>query len=99
MEKSILIKFSNDHWFEVDLQKIAEHRAECYAIDDGFEKGSKEWQDEIDLVMNDSYEGIDWLQNNMYWEHIQEIGEFVNAEDPYDYSEGIFHADIEILKK
>jgi len=52
----------------LELRKVAEHRANYYAENDGFKKGSKEWQDEVDFVMGDSYEGIDWLLNNTNWE-------------------------------
>jgi hypothetical protein len=99
MEKTILIKFSNGHWFEVPLMAVAKHRANDYAMDGGFIDGSNEWQDEIDLVMNDPFEGLDWIQNNMEWEDVVDIGEFVNTEDPYNYSEGFFDADFEVLKK
>jgi hypothetical protein len=97
-EKTILIKFPNSDWFEVPLAAIAKHRANYYSNSDDFEEGSKEWQDEIDYVMKSPYEGLDWVQNNMDWDEIEELGEFVNAE-PYDYSDGFLDAEFEILNK
>lgn len=53
----------------IPLLPVAENRADYYSvIVDGNKKGSKEWQDEVDYAMNDSYEAIDWLLNNTDWE-------------------------------
>jgi len=51
--------------YRLPLIIVATDRAEFYAGHDGFEKGSKEWKEEIDFIMEDDYEGIDWLMNNM----------------------------------
>jgi hypothetical protein len=54
--------------YELPLIKVAEDRAEYYGDKDGFDMDSMEWKDEIDWVMKDNYEGIDWLINNSDWE-------------------------------
>jgi len=57
----------------IPLQKVAEHRADYYACEvDGHEKHSSEWNSEVEYVMSDSFEGIDWILNNTDfedWEH------------------------------
>lgn len=94
--KKVRITFTNGDIFDVDLQNIAEHRAEYYAGVDDFERGSKEWDDEIDYVMSDSYEGVDWLSNNMDWDEIQDLGEFVNTED-FDHAGEFFNAEFDVV--
>jgi len=97
-EKTILIKFANSDWFEVPVKAIAEHRADYYTEVDGFEKDSDEYDDEVNLLLTDPDEALDWVQNNMNWEDIEGLGEFVNA-SPFDYADGFLEADFEILKK
>jgi hypothetical protein len=55
--------------FRLPLQKVAEHRADYYACEvDGHEKNSPEWKEEVDWVVEDDFEGIDWLINNTNFE-------------------------------
>ena len=65
--KYILVELPNDEIVNIPLIIIAINRAEYYAKLDGFEDGSPEWNVEIKLVMEDSYEGKDWIANNTYW--------------------------------
>lgn len=44
----------------VPLKTIAEHRAKHYA-----EGNEKRFEEEVNYVLTDSYEGIDWMSNNM----------------------------------
>ena len=51
--------------YELSLEKVAQHRADYYACKvDGYKRESPEWQSEVDWVMKDDYEAIDWLLNN-----------------------------------
>lgn len=59
--------------FLIPLKPVAEHRAAYYAKVDNVDIGSSEYQEEIDLVMNDDYEAIDWLLNNTDWEEWEDI--------------------------
>ena len=53
---------------QMPLRPVAEHRANYYSCEvDEEEKNSKAWNDEVDFLMNDSYEAIDWLINNTDW--------------------------------
>lgn len=65
--------------FHIPLQKVAEHRADYYACEvDGYAKGSGEYNAEVDWVMDDSFEAIDWLINNTDWSDWEPIAEKVN---------------------
>lgn len=59
MAKVIEIE-DNGHVWHVPLQFIAEHRADHYADDPDTTR-----EEEIEFVMSNSFEGIDWIQNNM----------------------------------
>ena len=54
----------NGHVWNVPLQFIADHRAKYYAERDD----DTTHQEEVDFVIDDDYEGIDWMQNNMNFE-------------------------------
>lgn len=65
--------------FQIPLRLVAENRADYYAVEvDGNEKGSQEWQEEVDWVMKDDFEGIDWLLNNTNWEDWQDSATKLN---------------------
>lgn len=66
--------------FEIPLIKVAENRAQYYADEEHFDFDSEEWQDEIDLVMEDDFEGIDWLINNSNFEDWEGIAVKINDE-------------------
>ncbi len=72
--------------FHLPLQEVAEHRADYYACEvDGHEKNSPEWKEEVEFVMEDDFEGIDWLINNSDWEdwesHAIKVNNKVNVTD------------------
>lgn len=57
----------------IPLKPVVEERTNYYACEvDGYEKGSKEWNEEFEYGMNDDYEAIDWLLGNTYWEDWQD---------------------------
>jgi len=62
------------------LIKVAEHRALCYTADNPLM-----YDDEVEEVMEDDYEGIDWLVNNTdyedWTEHIEHYSDEVNVTD------------------
>ena len=65
--------------FQIPLKLVAENRADYYSVEvDGNEKGSQEWQEEVDWVMEDDFEGIDWLLNNTNWEDWQDSATKLN---------------------
>lgn len=97
-EKEIEVKFPNGDIFVVDLWDVAVNRAKYYSTADEygeFEEGSMEWDAEIDLVMNDDWIGLDWLQNNMDWVDIFPLGYFKEAEI-YNYNEEFLNSKISI---
>jgi hypothetical protein len=65
--------------FQIPLKIVAERRADYYACEvDGHEKGSIEYNKEVDWVMNDKFEAIDWLINNTNWEDWQSMAIKIN---------------------
>lgn len=60
--------------YQIPLKPIAENRADYYACEvDKFTKGGAAWQDEVDWVMDDDFEAIDWLLNNTDWKQWENI--------------------------
>jgi hypothetical protein len=98
MKKTILIKFSNGDWFEADLLEIAKHRADYYSSIEEFNHDSKKYQEEVDVVMKYHEEGLDWVQNNMEWNEVKHMGDFVNR-DIYDHEDEFYNATLEVLVK
>jgi hypothetical protein len=48
--------------------------------------------------MDDNYEGIDWLQNNMNWEDIQEVAvKQLRVESKQDWDEMFRNAEASII--
>lgn len=65
--------------YHIPLKNVAEHRADYYACEvDGHEKNSIEWTEEVDWVMKDNFEGIDWLLNNTDWEDWEDCSVKIN---------------------
>jgi hypothetical protein len=61
---------------------VAKSRADYYALKvDGFEPGSKEWQEEYEYSF-DSFELKDWYYNNMDFEEVKDFARpFENQEE------------------
>lgn len=88
--------------YEIPLLKVAENRAQYYADKENFNSDSQEWDDEISLVMEDDFEGIDWLINNTNFEDWEDIGIAVKINDDEKISEEDFWTssdDFEIVRK
>jgi len=65
--------------YQIPLKKVSENRADYYIIEkDGLDKKSIEYQNEVKWVMNDDFEGIDWLLNNTDWEDWKDIAIKIN---------------------
>lgn len=62
----------------VPLYQIAKRRATYYLEEVPDVNTEEDFEDEIDFIMNDDYEGIDWLFNNMNWEDIENISSKIN---------------------
>lgn len=65
-KKAIEITFPNGDLYELDLMIVANNRADEYADTEA------ERKEEIEYVMNDKYEGVDWLKNNMNYEDVKD---------------------------
>lgn len=95
--KVIQMDFSTGHKYQIPLSIIAEHRTNCYADKDGFAVNSEEYSEEMEFVMNDSFEGIDWLQNNMDWDDVKEHAVLVQEDTAIDFSEELCNCEKEII--
>jgi enolase len=80
--------------YDVPLKNVAYHRADYYT--DPNDKSSDDYIDEVNLVMLDDYEGIDWLVNNTDWEDWLEVATKVN--DSVKVTEDDFWTDSEDFK-
>lgn len=78
--KIIELEYDNETW-QLPLRFIAEHRANYYK-----NKGNSNYQEEVDFVMEDDYEWIDWLTNNMdlnEFEHV--VKKIIKDTDKLDW--------------
>ena len=57
--------------YKIPLILVDTNRTKYYSEKDGFVKDSEEWKEEMNFIMNDDFEGLDWLQNNMYLSDIE----------------------------
>lgn len=60
-EKAIYIRLADGEEWAIPLRVVAEDRAKYYAEKDK----ETTFEEEFKFCMEDSYEGIDWFQNNM----------------------------------
>ena len=67
--KIIELTFEDGEVWQIPLDIIANHRADYYQS-----KGEPDfnYEEEVAFVMNDDYEGQDWLQNNMDYEDFKD---------------------------
>lgn len=60
--------------YGIPLKLVAENRANYYSVEvDGNDPSSDEYKEEVDWVMADDFEGIDWLLNNSDWEDWESV--------------------------
>ena len=65
--------------YSIPLKSVAENRADYYACEvDGNEKGSEEYNLEVEFAMKDNYEAIDWILNNSNWEDWEDVATKLN---------------------
>jgi len=88
--KYIKVLFSNGHKFQIPAGVIAGDRAKYYADRDVGREDMKAWDnkyiEEEMSIMNDEYELLDWLWNNMNWEDVEKRAERVIEEEDAEYS-------------
>lgn len=99
MSKKLRVTFEDDEKWEIPLRFIAEHRAKYYQKR-AEAKGEEDFnlEEEIDFIMNDSYEGIDWASNNMDWDDVMGVAEKVEDANPNDHSNQWCNAEKEIVE-
>ncbi len=93
MTRYLQVTFSDGCAFEVPVRFIAEHRAKYY-VELDIKRGDVRPEDrdtamkaEIDWVMEDAFEALDWAANNMDWADVCDVAVEVEVErDPPDYA-------------
>jgi hypothetical protein len=80
--KTIELKLSNGDIWRVPLMTIAQHKAKHYSKD----IFSKEYLDIVEQVMNDNFEGIDWMQNNMNYEDFKDDLDIITNKREADWT-------------
>lgn len=60
--------------FSIPLLKVAENKCDEYNSD----RNSFKYQRMIDYVLNDDFDGIDWILNNTNWEDWKDIATKMN---------------------
>ncbi len=97
--KVIRINMS-DGKYDVPLEFVAKHRGEIFAkkdADDGEGTFEQNLIDEIEYIMNDDFEGIDWLSNNMNWSDVKDVAKKVEDQSEADLDNEFCNADKEIV--
>ena len=69
--KYIKIKTNHYKWYLIPLLFVANNRANYYSIEDKL--SNEEFNDEVNFVMEDTFEGIDWLLNNMDFSDVRSV--------------------------
>ena len=79
MEKVIEFEFEDGEKWHIPLEFVAKHRADYYQT-----KNEKDfdYHKEVSFVMNDDYEGEDWLKNNMDLADFEKVLIKIPAEIP-----------------
>jgi len=77
--KVIELTFKDGERWEIPLEFVAKHRTEYYKSkrEDDFN-----YQEEVDFVMTDDYEGKDWLKNNMNFEDFKDVVKIIPNDKP-----------------
>ena len=63
----------NGYVWHIPIGVIADNRAKYYA-----DKGD-DYQEEYEYTASDSYEAIDWMQNNMDWCDYSDVAELIKS--------------------
>ena len=80
--KIIKITLPNQEVYELNPYMVAYDRTKYYANSDGFIRGSREWDEEFEVSM-ENRELTDWLGNNMNWEDIKPYVKRVEEKKDY----------------
>jgi len=81
--KIIELSFEDGEKWQIPLEFVAKHRADYYKNKAKIEEdNSFSYKNEIDFVMEDNYEGHDWLQNNMDFEDFENVVKIITNDEP-----------------
>lgn len=80
-QKVVVLMFEDGEIWQIPLSHIAKHRTDYYQVR-AKEKGKTDfnYKEEFDFVMEDDYEGEDWLKNNMGYDDFKDVVKILKAE-------------------
>ena len=85
------MQFSTGHTYQIPLVVVAEHRADYYAQKHGWnlenDMDRQEYHEEVIFIMSDGSEAIDWLENNMNWEDVEEHAILIKKDKRVNYAD------------
>ena len=93
--KVIRVKTNKGIEYHIPLEEVAKNRANYYSEKDGVEIGGDDWKAEVQFVMDDDYEGIDWLQNNTNFSYFEKAA--IKIEVPLSDEEENYDCDFDTL--
>lgn len=98
MAKYLEVTFPDNSVWRIPLKPIAENRAAYYAKLD-VERGDADDYDaafaiEVEWVLEDYYEAIDWAENQMGWSDFKDYAQMVVPPTPVPYEDSWPHVPI-----
>ena len=101
MAKKILVLFSDNKTYAIPAEFVANARAKYYADKDILNSSvvySEVFQQEFEYTMKDDDELLDWIENNMNWEDVEEIAELYEVKyEAINYEDEFSSADKRII--
>ena len=99
MSKQIEITFSNGDVYSVPAEVVAKDRAEYYAEKFEGEEGTYEEIIENEMkAINDKWEILDWVSNQMNWEDVEDDAEYVENRMTVNKDSEFVNADKEFIE-
>lgn len=95
----ISVEMDDGSVWEVPVMVVARNRAKHYADEFDGDIGKSLEEDTIPFFASDSYEIIDWAENNMNWEDVEQFATMVQGTDAIDYQDSWVNGPKEVLEK
>ena len=96
--KVVELTLENGDKWQIPLYFIANNRADYYKgrAEEKGEIDEFNYKEEIDFIMNDDYEGTDWLVNNMNLEDFKDV--LVIIKNPFEEEPDWVNAESNIIE-
>lgn len=94
MAKMILWEHPDGSVWSVPAEVVAKHRAQYYAANDP----DTTFQEEYEYTISDNFELIDWVQNNMDVDDVEEHTKLVKPPRPSTFETAFLDGEISVSK-